>query len=76
MNFPFLRWENYVYQPSYVPVFDVCRPKGASSAISQIILVVLKQQPSMKWVGLVRFKIEKPLKKCVQFCNWNIYTRG
>ena len=36
MNFPFIGLENCLYQPSYRLVFQVCRPKGASSVISEI----------------------------------------
>lgn len=72
MDFTFFKLENCLYQPSYVPVFQVCRPEGASSVISKIVLVMLKQQPSLKWIGFVRFKIEKPFLKHLQFFNWNI----
>lgn len=44
----FFKLENCLYQPSYVPVFQVCRPEGASSVISKIVLVMVKQQPSLK----------------------------
>lgn len=45
LNFSLLRLENCLYQPSYTPVSQVCRPEEASSVISEIILVMQNSNP-------------------------------